>query len=60
MRRNLKLRYTHIIEGTSALRDIGAVPILQAMLDEESDVSRRLTIAGALWKLSQDPYLSTA
>jgi hypothetical protein len=55
VKRNLKLRQTHIIEGTSALHDVSAVPILRAMLDEESDVSRRLTIAGALWKLIQDP-----
>ena len=55
VRRNLKLKYTHIIEGAAALHDIAAVPILRAMFNEESDESRRLTIAGALWKLIKDP-----
>lgn len=55
IRRNLKLRQTHIVEGTSALHDVGAVPILRAVLDEEPEESRRLTIAGALWKLTKDP-----
>jgi hypothetical protein len=54
VRRNLKLKQNHIIEGTSALNDIAAIPILQAMLEEESDASRQQTIAGALWKLSKD------
>jgi hypothetical protein len=55
IRRNLKSRHTHIIEGASALRDIAAVPILKTMFEQEPDESRRLTIAGALWKLSKDP-----
>jgi hypothetical protein len=55
VRRNLKLRYTHIIEGVSALQDIAAVPLLRAMFNEEPEESRRLTIAGALWKLVKDP-----
>jgi len=55
IRRNLKTRHNHIIEGASALRDIEAVPTLKAMYDQEPDESRRLTIAGALWKLSKDP-----
>jgi hypothetical protein len=55
VRRNLKLKYTHIIEGVSALHDISAVPILRAMFNEESDESRQLTIAGVLWKLAKDP-----
>lgn len=55
VRRNLKLGYTHIVEGVSALRDIEAVPTLRAMFDKETDESRRLTIAGVLWKLARDP-----
>jgi hypothetical protein len=55
VRRNLKLKYTHIIEGVSALHDTAAVPILRNMFNEESDEDRRLTIAGALWKLVKDP-----
>jgi hypothetical protein len=55
IRRNLKLKQNHIIEGASALHDIAAVPTLRTMFNEESDVSRRLTIAGALWRLVKDP-----
>lgn len=55
IRRNLKLKQTHIIQGAAALRDMSAVPILREMLDEESDDSRRLVLAGALWNLVRDP-----
>lgn len=55
IRRNLRLNQNHIIEGVSALHDVDAVPVLQRMLAEEPDISRRLTIAGTLWKVSRDP-----
>ena len=55
VRRNLKLRHNHIIQGVSALHDVAAAPILKSMLDTEPSESRRLTIAGALWKLTRDP-----
>ena len=55
VRRNLKLKEVHIIEGASALRDVAAIPLLRTMLDQEPSESRRLTIAGALWKLNNDP-----
>jgi hypothetical protein len=55
IRRNLGLRYNHIIEGVSALGDVSATPILRKMLLEEPDMSRRLVMAGALWKLDWDP-----
>jgi hypothetical protein len=55
IRHNLRLRQTHVIEGTSALRDIDAVPVLRAMFHQETSADRRLTIAGALWKLAKDP-----
>ncbi len=55
IRRNLKCRYNHIISGTWALDDVEAAPLLRALLDAESDESRRLTISGALWKLIRDP-----
>jgi hypothetical protein len=59
IRRNLKLRYVHIIEGASALDDIEAAPILRRMITDEPEESRRLTIAGALWKLVKDPVFLT-
>ena len=55
IRRNLGLKLNHIIEGVSALHDVDAAPSLRRMLDEEPDISRRLTIAGTLWKLNRDP-----
>jgi hypothetical protein len=55
IRRNLSLKRNHIIEGVSALHDVDAAPILREMLHEESDISRRLTVAGVLWKVSRDP-----
>jgi hypothetical protein len=55
IRRNLKCNYSHIISGTWALGDLEAVPLLRVMFDNEKDESRRLVIAGALWKLNNDP-----
>src|SRR4030042_4701533 len=49
LRRNLRLRYTHIIEGVAALRDTSAVPTLRQMVNEETDLSWRLPIEGGLW-----------
>ena len=55
IRRNLGLKYTHIIEGVAALHDVSTAPILRSMVDEETNASRQLTIAGVLWKLTSDP-----
>jgi hypothetical protein len=55
LRRNLGLRYTHIIEGCAILRDLDSVSALRTMLSVEPDLSRQLTIAGALWKLVREP-----
>lgn len=55
LRRNLKLRQNHIVEGVAALNDVDAVPVLRRMLDHEPDESRRLLLAGALWRLVKDP-----
>lgn len=54
LRRNLNLKYSHIIDGSAALGDSDAVPILRSMLAAEKDPSWRLTIAGALWKLTRE------
>ena len=54
IRRNLKLRYVHIIEGVATLQDHDAIPELKDMLAHETDLSRKLTIAGTLWKLDKD------
>ncbi|MFN0019184.1 MAG: HEAT repeat domain-containing protein [Pirellulaceae bacterium] len=54
IRRNLACGYSHIIEGAAALHDREALPILREMLSREVNLSRRLTIAGSLWKLDKD------
>ena len=52
IRKNLKSMQNHIIEGTAALGDVAAAPMLRLLLDQKPDlsISRRLTIGGALWK----------
>jgi hypothetical protein len=55
IRVNLQTRHIHIIDGAAALEDVEAIPILRAMFADESEESRRLTIAGSLWKLARDP-----
>jgi hypothetical protein len=55
LRSNLHLRYTHIIEGFAELRDASAAGELRAMLQDEPDLSRRLTIGRTLWRLERDP-----
>jgi hypothetical protein len=55
IRRNLKCKHSHIISGTWALGDLEAAPPLRTMFGQEADESRRLLIAGALWKLNRDP-----
>jgi hypothetical protein len=55
IRRNLRLKYNHIIEGAAALHDPEAVPILRELLAHEGDMSRRLMMAWALWQINRDP-----
>lgn len=55
IRQNLKCRHIHVISGTWVLGDLNAIPLLRSMFEEETNESRRLTIAGALWKLNRDP-----
>ena len=54
LRRNLHLKYNHVIEGVAALHDYDSVPVLREMLAREENPSRQLTIAGSLWKLARD------
>jgi hypothetical protein len=39
--------------------DLSSVLILREMLESEHDLDRQLTIAGALWKLVEDPMFVT-
>lgn len=55
LRRNLRLGHAHIIGGIALLDDKASIPILKGMFDETTDTSRKLTIAGSLWKLHKDP-----
>jgi hypothetical protein len=55
IRRNLPVRHTNIFQGVEALHDEEAAPILRQMLSEETELTWRLTISGALWRLNRDP-----
>ncbi|MBK9165021.1 MAG: hypothetical protein IPM21_14150 [Acidobacteria bacterium] len=54
LRRNLGLGHSHLVEGIGLLDDKESIPTLRTMLAETTDASRRLTIAGSLWKLCKD------
>ena len=55
VRANLHLGYTHLIDGIAELGDRGAVAQLRAMLNAERDLSRKLVLGRALWRLERDP-----
>ena len=54
IRRNLRLRYVHLIEAVATLNDHDGIPQLRDMLKDEPNLSLRLTITGTLWKLIKD------
>ena len=54
IRLNIGRGYTHIIEGAAALNCTALTTRLKVMYTLTHDMSRRLTIAGTLWKLSAD------
>jgi hypothetical protein len=55
IRRNLPVKHTSIFQGVEALHDVGAAPILRKMLSGEAELTWRLTISGALWRVNRDP-----
>lgn len=55
VRRNLGKGSLHLVKGAAALKDVDALPILRTLFNNHTDLSRRLTIAGSLWKLDRDP-----
>jgi hypothetical protein len=57
LRKELHRRYVHHIGGVGALRDTESVEPLRAMLSQEKDKSRKLTIARALWHICREPVL---
>jgi hypothetical protein len=57
VRRNLGLKFVHIIEGSAVLADTSAVPRLRALLEAELNLDLQLTLAGVLWKLAKDGSL---
>jgi hypothetical protein len=54
IRQNLKLRQAHLYKATGLLKDIEALPILYEQLNSNSDLSWRLTIGQAIWRLNRD------
>jgi HEAT repeats len=55
IRRNLNRGYDHILDGAAVFRDTEVVPQLKKTLAAVADLSRRLTIAGTLWRIAKDP-----
>jgi hypothetical protein len=54
IRQNLKLRQAHLFKAAGILSDIEALPILYEQLNGNSDLSWRLTIGQAIWRINQD------
>jgi len=57
LREHLHLGYVHLIDGVGALRDHASADRLREMLANEADLSRRLTLARALWNICREPIL---
>jgi hypothetical protein len=54
IRQNLKLRQAHLFKAAGLLKDVEALPILYEQLNRNSDLSWRLTIGQAIWRLNCD------
>ena len=54
LRRNLHLRYYHLIEGLGHLRDKKAIDPLDKLLTQETKYEWQLIISATLWKINQD------
>lgn len=54
IRQNLKLRQAHLFKAAGILKDAEALPILYEQLNSNSDLSWRLTIGQAIWRLNRD------
>ena len=54
IRQNLKLRQAHLFKAAGILNDVEALPILYEQLNSNSDLSWRLTIGQAIWRLNRD------
>jgi len=55
MRGSLRSKQKEFIEGVADLGDLESIPELRLLFESEGDLSRRLTIAGSLWRLARDP-----
>jgi len=54
VRQNLNLGYTHLFKASGDLHDDKALPILYEHLQNYKDLSRKLTIGQAIWKINND------
>jgi len=54
------LRYGHVREAAVALRDGAAVPLLEALLALQADISHRASIALCLFQITHDPKYTPA
>ena len=54
VRYNLKLRQVHLFQAAGELKDEQALPILYEQLNNNTDLSWRLSIGQAIWKINGD------
>ncbi|WP_452227611.1 MULTISPECIES: hypothetical protein [unclassified Lacinutrix] len=54
IRKNLHLKYSHLFKASGELKDEKALPILYKFLNIETDLSWKLTIGRAIWRINND------
>jgi hypothetical protein len=54
IRKNLHLKYVHLFKASGELEDEKALPILYEFINNEKDLSWKLTIGRAIWKINKD------
>ena len=54
IRNNLELRQTHLFEAAGELNDKIALPVLYEQFDKDENLSWKLTIGRAIWRINGD------
>lgn len=54
VRDNLRIRHPHLFKAAGKLKDVSALPILYEQFKLDSDLSWRLTIGQAIWRINGD------
>lgn len=54
LRRNIKCRYEYIIESIASIKDVSAIPELQLLLNQQTDLGWQLIISRTIFYLNGD------